>query len=127
MQSVTTESQTALRTIGRSLARALCVVAAATLLHAPHALAQPQTPDAASARVIIKYKATSTVLKAAVPAEQKPQSCEGDDAYRPCASRRRPVDDRSHIPSKADVRPARHAPRGKATSNTRCPMTAVIH
>ena len=69
MQLVTTESEIAPRTIGRSLARALCVVAAAPLLHAPHVLAQGETPDAARARVIIKYKATSTLLKATIPAE----------------------------------------------------------
>jgi len=99
MQSVATESQTARRTIIRSLARALCVAVAATLPLAPHALAQGATPDAASARVIVKYKATSTVLKAAVPAGQKAaEQAKALSARTGLALRAgAPVDDRSHV------------------------------
>ena len=94
-----TENSNILRAIGRAIARALCAIAMTGLPYVSQASAQAPVPDTANARVIIKYKTTSPVLKAGVPAEQKPaeqakaMSARTGLALRAGAA----VDDRSHV------------------------------
>ena len=98
MQAVGTKYQTARHTLRRSLVRALCVVAAATLPQ--HTPAQGQTTVVdASARVIIKYKPTSSLLKAAGSAAEKPAAQAKAMSERTGLALRAgaPVDDRSHV------------------------------
>ena len=87
----------ALRAIGASILRAVCVAAMALSTHAQ--VASAQAANDASARVITKYKASSAVLKAAVPAAQKPaEQAKAMSARTGLALRAGPpLGERSHV------------------------------